>query len=97
MSSTGPIVGSFQIARAYGLRPPRPASVKPPQKNTAPTQSAEPKAGARLIAAAVPGRINFAGSAPAHDTSALPMYQHPADTNAVATALSAGRLIDVSA
>ena len=52
----------------------------------------------RLVAGAVPGRIDFSGAEPrpAPD-AALPMYRHPADRNAAATGvLLAGRSLDVS-
>jgi len=43
----------------------------------------------------VPGRINFTGAEPVQAGGALPMYRHPGDKNAAATALSAGRMIDI--
>jgi hypothetical protein len=95
MPSTGPIVGSFQIARAYGA--PGPLKVRPmPAPERQPARAAEPKPTSRLVAGAVPGKVSFAGSEPHQDTSALAMYRHPADKNAAATAVSAGRLIDVN-
>jgi hypothetical protein len=99
MSSTGPIVGSFHIAQAYGLKP-MPPTRRAPNSSTSIPQSApaaSPKPGARLVAAPVPGRVNFSGAAPAPDASSFAMYAHPADKNAAATAVSAGRLIDVTA
>lgn len=52
---------------------------------------------ARLIAAVVPGRIDFSGDTPVQKrpTDSLAMYQRPADKNAAATAVYAGRMIDV--
>jgi hypothetical protein len=47
----------------------------------------------RLVSAVVPGSVDFSGSEPA--PSALPLYRHPADRNAVGTTLAAGRVIDV--
>ena len=98
MPSTGPIVGSFQIAQAYGVPALRAApTVRPMASPHQPASGAEPKPTSRLVAGAVPGRVNFAGDEPQHDASALAMYRHPADKNAAATAVSAGRLIDVNA
>jgi hypothetical protein len=101
MSSTGPIVGSFQIAHAYGLTPmTRRAPTNPHAPTTLNATGAAERAakpGSRLVAGAVAGRVNFSGAEPSQDRSALAMYAHPADKNAAATAVSAGRLIDVSA
>lgn len=99
MSSTGPIVGSFQIAHAYGLKPMssnRRAST-PDQSPRAAVGANATKPGSKLVAAPVAGRVNFSGAAPAHDASALAMYSRPADKNAAATAVQAGRMIDVTA
>ena len=49
----------------------------------------------RMVAASVPGTVNFHADAPAHSTSALPMYHHPADRNSAATMVNAGRVLDV--
>jgi hypothetical protein len=43
----------------------------------------------------VPGRIDFAGLNRAHHGPALPMYRHPADKNTAATAVHAGRMVDL--
>lgn len=40
---------------------------------------------ARLVAAVVPGSIDFAGPAPRPARAATPIYAHPADANAAAT------------
>jgi len=50
----------------------------------------------RLIAAVIPGRVDFSADEPAPTGAALPLYRHPADRNAAGTALSAGRIVDVS-
>jgi hypothetical protein len=96
MSSTGPIVGSFQIARAYGVTPRASVPQTPPTQSPAQQTTAEAKPASRLVAGTVPGRISFAGDRPASDTSALAMYRHPADKNAAATAVSAGKLLDLN-
>lgn len=49
----------------------------------------------RLVAAAVPGGIRFDHDGP-RPANTLPLYTHPAQRNAAATAVSAGRLIDVT-
>lgn len=50
----------------------------------------------RLVAGVVPGRVDFSGDTPQPSGSeALPMYRRPADRNAAATGVQAGRLIDV--
>jgi len=51
---------------------------------------------ARLIAAQVPGSIDFSGDQPAPARDALPLYRHPADRNAAATGVSQGRLLDLN-
>lgn len=52
----------------------------------------------KLAAARVPGEVSFeSGAAPARAPGALPIYAHPADRNAAATGISAGRLIDTQA
>jgi len=49
----------------------------------------------RLIAGVVPGGIDFSGETARPTSSAIPLYRHPADQNAAATTLSAGRMVDV--
>lgn len=51
----------------------------------------------RLVAGVVPGRIDFtAGVAMPSRDGVIPMYRHPADKNAAAVAVHAGRTIDVN-
>ncbi len=100
MSGVSPLPSNpFHIARAYGVQPPhaaRPAPKPAAAQNTEPLASIKPPTATnRLAAAVVPGRIDFSGSAPTDAGPALPMYRHPADKNAAATALTAGRTIDV--
>lgn len=87
----------FHIARAYQVQPPRAtqpvAPVTPPADPVA--GSIKPDPTTRIVAATVPGRINFANAEPSHDSAAIPFYRHPADKNAAATALTAGRTLDV--
>lgn len=96
IESTNP----FHIARAYQVQPPRAAQPVAPAAPVTP--SADPIAGSikpdpttRIVAATVPGRISFASAEPSHDSAAIPFYRHPADKNAAATALTAGRTLDV--
>src|SRR5689334_20535229 len=99
MPGVSPIPSNpFHIARAYGVQapmPPRPV-VAPIAAESGPVGSIKPPtATSRLAAAVVPGKIAFSGSEPSQMGAALPMYRHPADKNAAATALTAGRTIDV--
>lgn len=88
----------FHIARAYGLQQARPAQV---MRTAAPAMPAAPALTpnniARLSAGIVPGGISFSADEAAVPTNTYPLYRHPADKNAAATAvLSAGRRIDVT-
>lgn len=89
----------FHIAKAYGVTiasPVRPTQEAAPIARIQPRQQGEVAPSARLIAGIVPGRVDFSGDTPqpASDT-AIPMYRHPADRNAAATSLQAGRSIDL--
>ncbi|MHC4976142.1 MAG: hypothetical protein ACYTF7_05995 [Planctomycetota bacterium] len=100
---------SFHLQRAYNVTPP--ARIAPAQIADAPARSSTPDAIAfhtgidsnrdssirKLVASVVPGGVDFSGDEPQPSTPALPMYSHPADTNAVATTLQSGRLIDTNA
>ncbi|MBX3315225.1 MAG: hypothetical protein KF902_00015 [Phycisphaeraceae bacterium] len=74
---------------------------------SAPTSAAAPGARpitdarlASLVAARVPGGIDFTEPAPRAPTQSasqtVPLYRHPADRNTVATAVHAGRILDVN-
>lgn len=56
-----------------------------------------PEGAARLVAAGVPGRVSFSEAGGATATNAMAMYRHPADRNAAATGVHAGRVLDVTA
>ncbi len=91
----------FHISRAYGMKPPvssarveAPAAAAP-ASDTSAVARAGPGA-AKLVAGVVPGRIDFSGDQPTQNTSAIAMYRHPADRNAAATGVNAGRLIDIT-
>lgn len=63
-----------------------------------PRPSATPTSARGLVAALVPGRIDFSGDEPVQARpGAMPIYRHPADKNAAATGIHAGRLIDTEA
>lgn len=53
-----------------------------------------PSSAQKLVAAVVPGKIDFSGDQPVQ-SSGLSMYRHPADRNAAATAVSLGRALDI--
>lgn len=91
----------FHVARAYGVGS-RPAS----QIEAKPVASASSSASAaKLVAATVAGPITFNSldtAAPSKASSAgpidlFPLYRHPADKNAAATSIDAGRALDTQA
>lgn len=92
----------FHVARAYGATRPNLAPITPvtPVDRQAPTQTSGTSTTqantARLIAARVPGGIDFTSdvATPTRGES-LAMYRHPADKNAAAVNVQAGRLLDV--
>jgi hypothetical protein len=94
------------IARAYGIAPRAPAIPAAPidapdfaHRNDVVDfrADARPEPGAELIAAQVNRPVDFAPGAPtASAPGAIAFYRHPADRNAVATSIEAGRVIDVS-
>lgn len=51
----------------------------------------------RLVAAVVPGKVDFSAGRPPATPESIPMYRHPADRNAAAVSVHAGRMIDVTA
>jgi hypothetical protein len=98
---------TFHINRAYNL--PGTMPTKPSASTSAaqasPAQAIAFQAGAapktpstltRLIAATIPGGVDFSGDEPQPSAPALPLYKHPADRNAVETTLHSGRLIDTN-
>ena len=100
----------FHIAKAYGVRPTaqvsRPnAGAQQSQETSQASQASNVAAGKKLspaaralIAAVVPGKVDFSGDEPrqAGGAGVLQMYRHPADKNAAATAVNVGRTLDVS-
>lgn len=52
----------------------------------------------RLVAAVVPGRIDFTQDQPVQNTAgAMPFYRHPADKNSAATRIAVSTKIDLNA
>ncbi len=109
MSTIGP-TGSIpiHIARAYGVTPNnRPINATPtpgPQSaigsiNPPLHPEGTPNPTSRIVAARVSGGIDFleGDSHSSRPAAVLQMYTHPADRNAAATAVNAGRLIDITA
>jgi hypothetical protein len=101
MSTVDPIASNpFHIARAYMVQ--APAAARPVVRDTDPVGSIrpQPQAGgaeavSRISAGVVPGGVNFAGGDAMRAAPSLAMYRHPADKNAAATAVNAGRMIDI--
>lgn len=101
-----PPTNPFHLARAYGVTP---ASALRPNTPVEPVTPVTRKDGAlgatrkaptnidRLVAGVVPGSIDFTDESPrpATRSEAIPLYRHPADLNAAATSINAGRTIDV--
>ncbi len=99
------------LAQAYGVAVSRPVrsvaqtqSVEPVARirpETNPDAKPEVSPTARLVAGTVPGGIDFSADlpqpGPGRSAQAMAMYRHPADKNAVATSVTAGRLVDLSA
>jgi hypothetical protein len=72
-----------------------------PAPAQAPAQAVDRAPAQRLVAAVVPGAVDFSADSPrptARDSAnaRLPMYRHPADKNAVATSILVGRRLDIS-
>lgn len=92
----------FHVARAYGgLSAGRltvvPAATGAAAMREAPARMPSPTV-SRLVGARVPGGIDFSTPAPAPaPEAAMAFYRHPADKNAAATAVSAGRVLDTTA
>lgn len=96
-----PPTNPFHISRAYQVPgSTRSALVTPAEQlkqtsKSGGTNSLTNTATRRIVAGMVPGKIDFSGPTPQPTGAAIPMYRHPADKNAAATAVDAGRMIDV--
>jgi len=104
IGNTNPL--PFHIARAYGIAPVKQPTVPVEQARQAVEaqrteirrELANPQRNiSRLLAGVVPGGIDFSQETPQPtNTASLPLYRHPADRNAAATAIQIGRSIDVT-
>ena len=80
------------VARAYGAPPP----VKSAQPASATKSAAETRKPESLVAATVPGKVNFQGTiAPTTSPDAFAMYTRSADRVEAAVGVALGRTIDV--
>lgn len=95
MSTIDPI--PFRVAQAYGASRPGRVSVAPPVRAGDDGSVRTPSRTDRLVAAVVPGRVDFSAGQPVQSGPAIPMYRHPADRNAAAVSVHAGRVLDVRA
>lgn len=95
----------FQVARAYGVtpRPVQRVTGVAPMETVGQAPLFSPLGGskanpgvARLVAGTVPGRVDFSGDVPQPGRASLSLYRHPADRNAAATGVQAGRVLDVN-
>lgn len=101
--SSGVPTNPFHISRAYQTAVPSAIlgqNITPAQRLAAPSQPGPVNqltnlSARRIVAGIVPGKVDFSGETPA--PSALPLYRHPADKNAAATAVNAGKAIDIQA
>lgn len=95
LARIGPVLDSFESTGA-------PRASRASGVSAAPASSAPTPKVASLVAARVPGTVDFtepasAGRAATNDApQSVPMYRHPADRNTVATAVHAGRILDVN-
>ena len=89
----------IHIARAYGIEQAINASrASSPSETAASEKSLASSASARqLVAGVVSGGVDFSANQPVASAPALAMYRHPADRNAIATTIDAGRIIDTTA
>jgi hypothetical protein len=93
----------FHISRAYQTAVPgavRGQHITPAERLAAPAQPGAVNqltnlSARRIVAGIVPGKVDFSGDTPAPAPASLPMYRHPADKNAAATAINAGKFIDI--
>jgi hypothetical protein len=93
----------YHISRAYQTAVPGASlgrNITAAQRLAAPIQPGPVNqltnlAARRIIAGFVPGKVDFSGDTPAPSQGPIAMYRHPADKNAAATAVDAGKMIDV--
>ena len=86
------------VMKAYGVTAPgRPAAVRGADSAARVGGEAPGGRGSRLVAGVVRGGIDFSGAEPQPSGASLRFYRHPASANAAATALEAGRVLDLEA
>lgn len=77
----------------------QPAADAAPMQRVAQASPARARIVSQLVAATVPGGVDFSTAAAPRPSPALAMYRHPADKNTAATGVAAnvwpGRTIDV--
>lgn len=93
-------VASVYAFRAYQqAQRVAPASPSAPSLDVAMGNPNRARIAGTLVAAVVPGKVDFVvddqGRSAAVVAEAIPMYRHPADRNAAATGVNAGRSLDV--
>ena len=99
--STNAPTNPYHISRAYQTAVPGALlgqHITPAQRLAAPAQPGPVSplmnlAAQRIVAGLVPGKVDFSGDTPS--PSSLPLSRHPADKNAAATGVNAGKMIDV--
>lgn len=103
---------AYGVPPPQRLAPAQPPAAGKPASPAQPAKRTQAVAGARiatpeipadtsrrlsaLVAARVGGQIDFTAAGQPVAAGALPLYRHPADKNAAATAVSAGRSLDVT-
>jgi hypothetical protein len=85
----------FRLAQAYGApsQAGQRSSVDTFARSSQPV--AKPAVSSKLVAAAVPGKVDFKPAPAPANTGALPLYRHPADKNQAATSVQVGRSLDI--
>ena len=99
-----PPTNPYHISRAYGLRGTGGSAATGPTTASSPVDGSSdstfapqrPDGISKLVAGVVPGGVDFREGGEARPSSdTLPLYRHPADKNAAATAVDVGRRLDV--
>lgn len=97
--TTTPPIGPWQIAQylktSAAITPPRPPAAEPALQARRVDSVEIGPAGKALVAQRVPGSVDFAPTTPPPSGPALPFYRHPADRNAAATSITAGRVLNL--
>lgn len=87
------------LAKAYGVSPVAKASPVRASEAAARVGVQQAAGGSeairKLVAGVVPGGIDFSSAEPTPSAPAMAFYRHPADQNAAATGVLAGRVLDL--